>query len=100
MKPELQHYPKWLRDLIFPEINQRSWEHQKKFKDFDKALYALYTTTRNDPIGQVLFEVFLEGIRAKFEMYALQKNCDRLEEQIKELKTTIKTEKKSRKARD
>jgi hypothetical protein len=100
MKPKLEHYPKWLREYIYPEINQRGWDHQNNYEKTIEALHHLVFKSRTDPESRILFEVVLEGIRTKFKMYALEVKCIELDSQIKELKTAIKTEKKPRKKRD
>jgi hypothetical protein len=95
MKPKLEHYPKWLREHIFPEINQRGWKPHKNWEKTEEELLELAVRAGIDPESRILFETVLDGIRAKFKMYALEVKCIELGDQIKELKAAIKKEKKT-----
>lgn len=91
MKPRPEHYPRWLRELILPEItNQRTMRYIRQRRELYQALYQLYTHTRYDPACQVLFETVLEGIRLKFKVSELQEKCDRLDRQVRDLTETVK----------
>lgn len=90
MKPELGHYPQWLREEICPDVlNQRDYYYDLRFRENEEALRKIHTTLRANPVHRVLFSVVIEVIRSKFKMYALKERCIQLEEQIKELKEEI-----------
>lgn len=94
MNPKIEHYPKWLREYICPEIGKlRAYTPRKEFEENMSALHKLAIMSAKDPQARIIFEMVLEGIRLKFKVYAIQdgllKKCVLLEDQVKKINTTL-----------
>ena len=83
MKPDLKHYPVWLRDEILPTNPGKSI--LRDFRENEKALKEIYETCRESPLHRILFMLAVESIRNKFKMCAMEKKIEDLQEQIDDL---------------
>lgn len=68
-KPDLSHYPAWLRELIFPEILANMREGRESHQDLERSLRRVFEARRKDPVCDVLFEITLQSIRDRFKLY-------------------------------
>ena len=86
-KPKLEHYPKWLREMICEPIAM-SIRGVSTNREVDDALRKIYSEYRVNPISTVLFDLSIEIIRNRFSMWKMQNKMDLMQEQINELKNT------------
>lgn len=84
-KPELSHYPKWLREMIVEPIASQIRGISSN-REVDDSLRKIYTNYRVDPISNIVFDLTIEIIRTRFRLYHMQKKMDSLQDQIDELK--------------
>jgi len=105
-KPELSHYPVWLREELFPDdpFNSRKYSRQSLL-EHERALRQVFNNRRSDQACLVLSELVLKVIRQEFrdserrEAYvkALQDHLLRinaLEEQVAKLEKENKRRKR------
>lgn len=93
IEPKLEHYPKWLQVKIEKrfafEIGGVS-TNEEAYGNI-KAIYEHY---RTDPISSVVFELFLDSVRKRFNFYYLQKRVNEQNDEIATLRKEIASLKK------
>ena len=96
MKPELNHYPCWLREQIFP-TEPFSCVSRNDRIDTEKAMRHVFDNQRVEPSYRVVAMLTLEVIRYRFKNYEMQQS---FRAEISDLETRVATlEKKNKKGR-
>jgi hypothetical protein len=94
MKPELKHYPCWLRELLFP-TDPYIFVSKHDARENEQALRKVFDNQRTDPAYRVLSMCVLEVIRYRFKTYDMQQSFQErisdLEERIEKLENKKKT---------
>ena len=80
MKPNLKHYPAWLREEICPKNPMKSILCD--YRENEKALKELYELCRKSSVHRIAFVLMIESIRNKFDMYQMEKKIESLEERM------------------
>lgn len=70
-KPNIAHYPVWLRELIYPDGVGYFRSRQDTLENV-RALRQIFNTSRLDPICRILSCLVVENIRRRFRDYEFE----------------------------
>lgn len=82
-KPE--HYPKWLREIIFCPFD-RVFQLRSREDRWDSLKRILDVTYRVDPTDSLLFDIYIDHER---EVIKLEKEIEKLNDRISKLERKL-----------
>jgi len=73
-RPDPSNYPKWLREILFPDNPFEAVRSNQDLRENEKALRQVWEQHRANPELRILWMITLEVIRYRFRFYEIEQN--------------------------